>query len=394
MAARPVIDLLDSEGVLCLPQQSEKWAECARRHVVALQRDGTSHYVGNVDADVSLLRVDEQLMPVVVARRHGRRNGARPLAAICSERSHYAEYTREEMTKRHPEVAAWLLGLAFQPFSAMLRFGELDRVVYVNHWLLTTNPVARFRRDQLSAIVDELTRRFPKAAIVFRGLMPRLYPNQFKLFQGVGFRMVRHRRVWVVEDCELACRESKELRRDVRLSDQHGYEILSDPEIIANEAERIAELYQGLYIHKHSHLNPYFNPAFVPLTLDEGLLTYRAFRSKDGSIDAFKAWHIRNGVMTGAVVGYDRHLPRSLGLYRQAMALQSREAARLGLKLVLSGGVGEFKRLRGADPHEEHEAVWDRHLSPRRKLPWVILERLGRRVVASQPISVSQKAED
>ena len=377
MAAQPVIELFNAEAAQVLPPQPEVWADLARRYVVAMQRDGTSHYIDNVEVDLSLLRVDEQLLPLVATQCDRPADRSRPVAAVASPRSHYADYTREEVAKRHPATPGWLLGLGFRPLGAAMGLGELDRVVFVNNWLLTTNPVARYTPGQLSAIVDGLATSFPKAAIVFGGLLPRLQPEQFRLFEQAGFRMVRHRQVWIVEDCERALRESGELRRDQQLAERHGYEVVADSEVIAGEAERLAELYRGLYLGKHSLLNPHFNADFVRLTLGEGLLTYRAFR-KEGAIDAFKAWYVRDGVMTGAFVGYDRQKPRKLGLYRQAIALQATEAARLGLQLSWSGGVGEFKRLRGASPHEEYEAVWDRHLSARRRLPWAVLERVGR----------------
>lgn len=388
MGAQPVIELLNARAVQRLPPQPETWAELARRHVVAMQRDGTSHYIENVEADFSLLRVDEQLLPVLVTLCDAPDDRSKPAAAVASELAHYADYTREEMAKRHSGIPGWLWGLGFRPLVVAMGLGGLDRVVYVNNWLLTTNPVARYTPGQLSAVVDCLTAKYPRAAIVFRGLLPRLHPDQFQLFEQVGFRMVRHRQVWMVEDCSRAFRESEELRRDQHLSERHGYEVVADPEVIADEAERLAELYRGLYLAKHSLLNPHFNADFVRLTLGEDLLTYRAFL-KGGSIDAFKAWYIKDGVMTGAFVGYDQQKPRKLGLYRQAIALQASEAARLGLQLSWSGGVGEFKRLRGATPHEEYEAVWDRHLSPRRRLPWALLERAGRAVAARQEASAS-----
>ena len=233
--------------------------------------------------------------------------------------------------------------------------------------------------EQLPAVLDCVTARYPSAAIIFRGVIPRLHSEQSRRFREAGLRMVRYRRVWIVEDCERARRESPELRRDLNLSQRLGYEIIDDPAIIDAEAERLADLYRALYLDKHSRLNPHFNAEFIRLTLREGLFTYRAFR-KDGSIDAVKAWFEKDGLMTGAFVGYDREKPRRLGLYRQAMATQAAEAARLGLPLHLSGGVGEFKALRGAKPFDEYEAVWDRHLSPRRRLPWSMLEWAGRAV--------------
>ncbi len=381
MPAQPVIELLEAEAARQLPPQPEEWAELARRYVLAMQRGGTSRYVENVEADIALLRVDEQLLPIVSTLCNTPGDGSKPTAAVASPRAHYARYSCEELAKRHSEIPEWLLGLAFWPLEVATWLGELDRVVYVNNWLLTTNPVAWYTRDQLRAVVDCLTTEQPEAAIVFGGLLPRLYPEQFRFFEQAGFRMVRHRRVWMVEDCRRAIRESEELRRDRHLSERHGYEVVSDRDVIASEAERLAELYRSLYLGKHSLLNPHFNAEFLRLTQGKGLLTFRAFR-KEGSIDAFKAWYVRDGVMTGAFVGYDRQKPRKLGLYRQAVALQASEAARLGLMLSWSGGVGEFKRLRGATPHEEYEAVWDRHLSPRRRFPWALLERVGRAVVA------------
>jgi hypothetical protein len=236
------------------------------------------------------------------------------------------------------------------------------------------------RVDLRRHLVEGLTTKYPRAAVVFGGLLPQLQPEQFRLFEQVGFRMVRHRQVWIVEDCERAFRESEELHRDRHLAERHGYEVVADPGVIASQAERLAELYRGLYLGKHSLLNPHSNADFVRLTLGEGLLTCRAFR-KAGAIDVFKAWCVKDGVMTGAFVGYDRQKPRKLGLYRQAIALQATEAARFGLQLSWSGGVGEFKRLRGATAHEEYDAVWDRHLSARRRLPWALLERVGRATV-------------
>jgi len=377
--AQPVIELLDTEAALRLPPQPETWAEFARQHVVAMLSDGIRHYVDNVDAGLSLLRVDEQLLPIVVARRDGSIDRLRPAAAVVSPRSHYVDYTREELAKRHPDAPNWLLALAFWPLNTVIRVGELGRVVHVNNWLLTTNPTTRYTETQLSGLIDCLTATHPTSAIVFRGLMTLLHADQIRLFRRAGFRLVRYRRVWIVEDCERACHESPELRRDLRLLKRHGYEVVDEPEIMAAEAERLADLYRDLYLGKHSRLNPHFNAEFIRLTLREGLLTYRIFR-KDDSIDAVKAWYTRDGLMTGAFVGHDRRKPRAIGLYRQAMALQFSEAARLGFKLHLSGGAGEFKRLRGATPHEEYEAVWDRHLSPRRRLPWAMLEWAGRAV--------------
>lgn len=355
-----------------LPPQTSAWAERARHHVVKMLNDGSLHYIDNAQVALSLLRVDDLLLPVVITLRNGEVDPSRPAAAVVSPSAHYSSYNREMLDRLHSSSPNWVLSIAFTPLNTAIRLGDIESVVHVNNWLLTTNPRTLYSQDQLVAIIGCLKERHSSAAIVFRGLMPELHSKQFSLFKRVGFQMVRYRKVWVVKDCKRACNESPELRRDLRLLERHKYEIVDDPGIIADNAERIAHLYRNLYLDKYSLFNLHYNAEFIRLTLRRELLTYRAFR-KNGSIDAFKAWYIRDGMMTGAFVGYDRQKPRTLGLYRQAMALQLSEAARLGLNLHLSAGVGKFKALRGADPHWEYEAVWNKHLSLRRRLPWAML---------------------
>src|SRR5262249_58873840 len=78
-------------------------------------------------------------------------------------------------------------------------------------------------------------------------------------------------------------------------------------------------------------------------------------------------------VMTGAVLGYAQELSQKLGLYRLAVAMLIAEATARHLQLNLSGGVGQFKMLRGAIPVEEFDAVYDHHLPLHRRLAWTAL---------------------
>ncbi len=80
--------------------------------------------------------------------------------------------------------------------------------------------------------------------------------------------------------------------------------------------------------------------------------------------------------MTQPVFGYDTGKPQKLGLYRLLSLHVLEEGRRLGLRLNASGGVGEFKRLRGGIATLEYNAVYQRHLPPARQRPWRLLKRL------------------
>jgi hypothetical protein len=140
---------------------------------------------------------------------------------------------------------------------------------------------------------------------------------------------------------------------------------------------RLAELYRSLYIDKHSSLNPGLTEDFFALTLRGNDLHYRALQ-RAGTIDGFIVFFVDDGVLTGVFIGYDRGLPRRLGLYRQLIAVLVAEARDRGLLLNLSAGAAEFKSLRGAFPVIEYDAVYDRHLSPRRRLAWWLATQQGR----------------
>ena len=376
----PTVELLDERSAAKLPPQADEWSERARRFVGALLRDGSGAYVDNVDADLGLLRVDDRLLPVV--RPHPVRRPAdpmRPPADVVSPRSHYADYTQEELRKRHPRIPAGLIDAGFAVLRASLALGSAERIVYVNNWLLATNPVADLSRDEIDAITEALAERHPEEAIVFRTVDPILRPRLFSSLRGAGYRMVRCRRIWALDPRRAPLLANENVRRDLRLIERTGYEVVDDPALLEGETGRMIDLYRDVYLDKHSRLNPQFRAELLRMTLREGILQFRALR-RNGEIDAWAAWFVRDGLMTASLIGYDRSRPRELGLYRQCIALLVHEAERKGLPLHLSAGADHFKRMRGAFSSEEYEAIRDRHLATRRRLPWALLavvERLA-----------------
>jgi hypothetical protein len=131
----------------------------------------------------------------------------------------------------------------------------------------------------------------------------------------------------------------------------------------------MTELYQKLYLKKHTPLNLQLNERYFSLALKAKIFTTKALK-KDKQVDAFVCWYSNGGLMTASLLGYDTDLPSELGLYRQAFAIVMTEASDLGMPLHMSGGAGSFKILRGGAPCVEYDAVYARHLPYSRHLGW------------------------
>ena len=67
----------------------------------------------------------------------------------------------------------------------------------------------------------------------------------------------------------------------------------------------------------------------------------------DGIMAVIGFWEV-DGVMTTPLFGYDTDAPAELGLYRMASWMVSISGKELNLLVNASGGVGAFKRQRGA----------------------------------------------
>ena len=348
----------------------------ARRYVRALVTAGPRAYVDNAHAKAWALLVGGKLLPLVVPAERAAGN-----ADVCVPSAHYVSYTIEQLVKRHPRLPRALVPAVTRPLGAALRTGGIDRVAFVNNWLLPTNPAPRLSAAEIAALTARLIAAYPDAAVVFRSVNPRLDPDGAAALRAEGYRLVRSRRVYLLDARSRRWLSHANARTDLRLLARTPYEVVRDPAAIAPHAARLAALYQDLYLRKHSRLNPHFTERFFALTLGEGILAYRALR-RDGRVDGFIAHFVEDGVVTGVVLGYERSLPQGLGLYRMLFALLTAEAAERELLLNLSAGAGRFKALRGAVPVEEFDAVYDRHLPAPRRVVWAgiaVASRLGAR---------------
>ncbi|HXW62190.1 MAG TPA: hypothetical protein VEJ45_06300 [Candidatus Acidoferrales bacterium] len=352
--------------------------------MAALMRYGVPSYIENANVSMKALIIDRRIFPLAI--NTGTSQGCS--SYVCSPYAHYLSYTTEEFAKRHSLVSASLLRALALPFGGFLRSVGIDRVAFINNWLFSTNPSAELSYEQIRAATMRVLEEYPDFAIVFRSVNSLLDQSLCKSLIENGYRLVRSRRVYVLDARNRRHFERYNTQTDLKFLSKSSYSVITCQDKLEQSASRMAELYQALYLSKHSPLNPHLNAQFFHLALREKILTFVGL-GKDGRIDGFVTYFVQGDRMTGAVLGYDLGMPQKIGLYRMLVAILIAEASQQGHRLNLSGGVGHFKMLRGALPVEEYDAVYDRHLRGGRRLAWGALRmgsRLGSRTKLPLPL--------
>ena len=166
----------------------------------------------------------------------------------------------------------------------------------------------------------------------------------------------------------------------MRVLRKNEYEVVSGRDLSDDELRRAVHLYELLYLQKYSYYNPQFTFDFLKLARDEEILNMYALK-KAGRVDAIMGFFIRNSVMTQPLFGYDTSLPLAEGLYRLLTLITLQEGLKQNLLVHASGGVGNFKKVRGGESVTEYNAVYTKHLPRKQRLPWKLIQAVSRAAI-------------
>ncbi|CCB86376.1 MULTISPECIES: hypothetical protein [Parachlamydia] len=342
--------------------------EYARKFLTPLVTKGVSHYIDNIDAEMQILKVNDHILPLVVTQN------SYTTSYVCSPYGHYISYASQSL---HLIEGKWIQSFAknaLNGFGKILKAGKINKVVYVNNWLFSTDLYAtEFTPQEIDLISNTLKNLFPLHAIAFRSINSYTNAQSLQALKDNAFDMIVSRQVFLTDTKNEQVFKTRIFKSDLKLMRESEYEILNETQLADEEYERVLHLYRELYIDKYSELNPQLNLQFLKYLISEGLMHFRVLK-KDGRIDGVVGYYIRNGLMTSPFFGYDSSLPTSTGLYRLLSTILSLEAKEKGLILHQSSGASFYKKVRRAESYLEYMAVYARHLPYGRKIPWFLLK--------------------
>ncbi len=363
-------ELFTRENIHSLPFPSTDDGEYARRYLIPLMTGDPQTYIRNVhNTELMAVKVGEAVIPITRTDFHPQNT------YTVSPYSHYVSYgAYEEVKHLNSLLAEVAVRLVMTPVSWYFRYAELDKVVFVNNYLLSTNLYPPVDSEQLSALSEALIRWFPDRAIIFRSVDEKKNPHIAEALRGLGYDLVLSRQVWYMDP--VAALKTRQCKEDARVLKKTGYEVVNGKELSDEELHRAVELYNLLYLQKYSFYNPQFTFEFLKLAREQEILHMYGLK-KDGRLNGIMGFFVRNGAMTQPLFGYDTSLPLDEGLYRLLTLVTLQEGVKRGLLVHASGGVGKFKKVRGGESVTEYNAVYTKHLPKRRQLPWKLIRKVS-----------------
>ncbi len=346
----------------------------ARRYLIPLMTDDPQKYIRNIhNTQLMAVKIDDVILPITVTDFHPQNT------YTVSPYSHYVSYGGlEEVKHLNNPLAEVVVKAVMKPVGGYFRYSELDKVVFVNNYLLSTNLYPIVNSEQLSVISEALIEWFPDRAIIFRSVDQKKNLHIYQTLESLEYDLVLSRQVWYMEP--VAALKTRQCKEDVRVLKKNGYEVVSGKDFSDDELHRAVQLYELLYLQKYSYYNPQFTFDFLKLARDEEILHMYGLK-KDGRLNAIMGFFIRNGAMTQPLFGYDTSLPLEEGLYRLLTLVTLQEGVKRGLLVHASGGVGKFKKVRGGESVTEYNAVFTKHLPRKRQLPWKLIQAVSKAAI-------------
>ena len=182
--------LFDEHNLSTLNWPASEDGDYARRYLVSFIQHGPQTYIRNVRTRLRVLRVGDTLLPITLNEHHPDNS------YVCSPYTHYVSYAQEELVNLDNPAVERVLRALFVPLGWYFRRSQLDNVVYVNNWLLSTNLYPVMTPDEITAALTFLVKRYPERAIIFRSVDNYRNPTLYNTLLQAGCRMIFSRQVY------------------------------------------------------------------------------------------------------------------------------------------------------------------------------------------------------
>ncbi|MDQ0718753.1 hypothetical protein QF049_000014 [Paenibacillus sp. W4I10] len=219
----------------------------ARAYLEPMMLDGTQSFMSNVETTLLLARIDDLVIPLTV------NDTEYDNAYVCSPYTHYVSYAKEELSMLQRPVLEKGLSVLLSLIGWGMKQSQINKVVHVNNWLLSTNLYPAMSGEQVECLLTVVQERYPEHVIVFRSLCPGLHPDLTARLTEAGCRLIPSRQIYLYQAHDPNFGNSKSrwlLKRDYELLAKHDYEFVSESDMTDADIPRIVELYKLLYLEK------------------------------------------------------------------------------------------------------------------------------------------------
>ncbi len=335
-----------------------------------LMTDGIDQFFDNLNGELKLLHIGEHILPLLVT------NGNYNDTYICSPYGHYVQLPLESLTMLNNKLARKSASLFIKNYGRLLKMGEINRCVYVNHWLFSTDLYpANFNGKEVEAITDILTKEFPGHAIVFRSITSATNPELKEALDTSHYQAVASRQIYVTKPYDPQILETRIVKSDFKLFKEAAFEFIEGSRLNENELHRILELHDNLSQSHQTTLNPRISLKCLQSLIAKRVMKIYALK-QGNAITGFVGYLEKGNTMVCPLFGFDKTHEDKSKIYRLLSTFLFKEAAKNRLVFNQSAGASFYKSVRRAKPEMEYMYFYTDHLSNKQKLAWKLLKTI------------------
>ncbi len=351
------VTLYDKSNIADLAWNDYEEGELARNFLLPLIQEDVSSYISNVETQLFILALDTHLIPITVNEREYQNSyvasnyyGIERLAEAI-----HASKSKFKILKK-PLIGA---------LKAIFSFMQMNQMVMINNWLLTSAPPVAIKPHQINELLEFCQQKFPKHFIIWRNINTYDSKESVQHVRHMKARSFKMRDLWIYDPKrkeELSSKVHYHHRRDIKLISQEGYELIRGPDIKAADLPRLIDLYRKVYMDKYTSFSPLYTEDFLAQAIEKGHLQFLALR-KNGVIDGVCGMFMTKRAMSCPFFGYETASTQSQLLYRMLTVLLIKESEERNCPLNDGSGSDLTKKIRGLKQYNEYVAVFDSHLS-------------------------------
>lgn len=360
-----------------------RWPDTAlgqmgQAYLTPLIQQGPSAFVDNLQAEMALIILNDKVLPIYI------NNGEDHACYMVSPSCFYFLCGAAEF-KHTSNIAYKVLFSCLKGMSRVSRWAHFDKTVHINQWLMPTNPSQALSDDEIKTLKRFLAEHYPKHAWLFKSINPHYTPDNLHRFDQNAFDKIRTRFVYLWDKDQVISKNRRYLKKDEALLKEPDVEIT--PDMNASHSSSLQSLYKQVYFDKYDVYNPAFNERYFQLFTQTPHVSTVVARAHDQIHGFYTRIALGNEQILG-IVGHNLETNETKGIYRRLFSHCLKEAESVG-SINLSGGIGQFKRNRGAKAVEEYDACYVKHLPFSQRVLWKALswatqqpfmEKIGRDV--------------
>lgn len=333
------------------------YSEFVQLYFQEIIKNGVSKYISNLDVEIKILEVNNTLIPISFWN-------ADQNNCYTSSLSGNFQYLLVETKNIKNPIARGFVNLFSSWILKIIKQTELDKIIFVNNLLLSTNLYPEISPQDKKEIHDFLLKQYPKYAIIYRSINDFSLNNLDEL-QSLWYKRIVSRQVFISQEQYLDYYVKKhDMKNDERLLKKCDYFSQVKNNYTKDELLDIKACYDNLYIDKYTDLNPQFTVKYLDNLQRNKFFSLNVLRTENKIKAAYGYYHI-NGTITTPIFWY-----KNENLYRHISYLLITQTLIKAKVLNQSSGVWQYKINRGAVQHMEYSLVYYQHLNWNQKIIW------------------------